>query len=75
MSITEAEDMKDFNAIDSIEVLAMQETWCIIRTNELLPTLQFMQQCWWHIWELTPDDADGVEYNLLTFYKKQHGKN
>lgn len=33
-----------FDPIEDIEVLAKQETWCVIRTEKLLPTLQFMQK-------------------------------
>ena len=33
-----------FDPIEDIEVLAEQETWCMIRTEKLLPTLQFMQK-------------------------------
>lgn len=83
MSITTVENMKDFNyrdkypdfdEIEDIEVLAMQPTWCMIRTGKLMPTLWFMQQAWRHIWELTPDDEYiswvRFEKNILTYYKK-----
>jgi hypothetical protein len=33
-----------FDPIEDIEVLVKQEKWCMIRTEKLLPTLQFMQK-------------------------------
>lgn len=82
MSITEDDAMKDFNwrekytdfdPIEDIEPLAMQKNWCIIRTRALMPTLRFMQDAWWKIWELTPDDEYiswvKFETNILTYYK------
>lgn len=61
--------MKDFNEIDDIEILSMQEKWCMVRTLKLLPTLLFMQSAWRRLWELQPDD----EANILIYYKpKQH---
>ena len=64
----------DFEPLEDIEVLAMQEKWCIIRTWKLMPTLWFMQRAWRKIWELTPDDEYilGIRFekNILTYYKK-----
>lgn len=57
--------MKDFNEIDDIEVLSMQEKRCMVRTFKLLPTLLFMQSTWWRLWELQPDD----EADILIYYK------
>ena len=64
----------DFDELQDIETLAMQKTWCMIRTIKLMPTLWFMQDAWRKIWELIPDDEYdkyGIryEYNILTFYK------
>ena len=33
-----------FDPIDDIEVLSQQKTWCMVRTEKLLPTLFFMQR-------------------------------
>lgn len=87
MSITIEENMKNFNrqekypdfdAIEDIEPLAMQENWCIVRTWKLMPTLWFMQQAGWKIWELVPDDEyiSGVKFerNILTYYKPRKWK-
>lgn len=57
--------MRDFNAIDDIEILAMQEKWCMVRTLNLLPTLLFMQSAWRRLWELQADN----EADILTYYK------
>jgi len=46
----------DFEPIEDIEVLAMQENWCMVRTRALIPTLWFMQDAGRRIWELAPDD-------------------
>lgn len=63
----------DFDAIEDIEPIAMQQNWCIIRTGKLMPTLWFMQDAGWKIWELTPDDEYiswvKFERNILTYYK------
>ena len=76
--ITEIENMKninwreqypDFDELQDIETLAMQKTWCVVRTSNLLPTLFFMQSAWWKIWSIDPDDQDGIEYNILTYHK------
>ena len=82
MSITIEDAMKDFNrkekysdfdAIEDLEVLAMQPNWCIVRTGKLMPTLWFMQDAGWKIWELVPDDEyiSGIRFekNILTYYK------
>ena len=45
-----------FDPIEDIQILAQQENWCMVRTEKLLPTLRFMQQIGWKIWELIPDD-------------------
>lgn len=57
-----------FDPIEDIEVLVKQEKWCMIRTEKLLPTLQFMQEIWWRILELIPDDRE-VEWEILIYYK------
>ena len=59
----------DFDAIEDIEILTQTKDLCVIRTGKLIPTLFFMQETWWKIWELTPDDEDWIEYNILTYYK------
>lgn len=74
--ITEIEDMKsfnekypDFDVFQDMEVLAERPTRCLIRTYKLLPTLMFMQEHKWRLWDLQPDDEWDFEYNILTFYK------
>lgn len=88
MFITDDDAMKDFNwrekyddfdSIEDIEVLTMNENLCMIRTRKLMPTLWFMQESWRKIWELIPDDEYdkyGIryEYNILTFYKPKTWK-
>lgn len=63
----------DFDPIEDIEPLAMQDNWCMIRTWKLMPTLWFMQRAWWRIWDLMPDDEYiswiRFEKNILTYYK------
>lgn len=72
------EKYPDFDEIEDIEVLAMQPTWCIIRTWKLMPTLWFMQDAGWKIRDMTSDDEyiSGVKFekNILTYYKKQPWK-
>jgi hypothetical protein len=76
------EDMKDFKRqdkysdfepLEDIEVLAMQENRCMIRTGKLMPTLWFMQDAGWKIYEITPDDeyVVGMRFvrDILTYYK------
>lgn len=55
--------------MEEIETYMMTERACIIRTSNLLPTLLFMQRAWRRLWELTPDDEEWMEYNILTYYK------
>lgn len=38
------EKYEDFNAIEMIEVLVSEPTWCMVRTRALMPTLWFMQE-------------------------------
>lgn len=68
----------DFDEIEDIEPLAMQQNRCIVRTRKLMPTLRFMQEAWWKIWDLVPDDEyiSGVKFecNILTYYKPQSWK-
>ena len=73
MFITNDDNMKDFN-MDMVEVMSQTKNMLILRTSDLLPTLKFMQQCWRSLRELLPDDENGTEYNLLTFYKKKPWK-
>ena len=72
MSITEVEDMRDFN-LDMVEILEETSNTLVIRTADLLPTLLYLQQCGWKLWELIPDDEWEFEFNILTFYKKKNG--
>jgi hypothetical protein len=53
MFTTDDDAMKDFNwrekypdfeAIDDIESLVSEPTWCMVRTRKLMPTLWFMQE-------------------------------
>ena len=60
--------------MEEIETYMMTERACIIRTSNLLPTLQFMQECWRRLWELLPDDEWEFEFNILTFYKLKSWK-
>ena len=68
MFITDDENMRDFN-MDLVEVIEQTDNTMIIRTADLLPTLQFMQECWWRLYELLPDDEWEMEFNILTYYK------
>lgn len=68
MSITDDEDMRDFN-LDMVEILEETGNTLVIRTADLLPTLLHLQMCGWKLWELLPDDEWEFEYNVLTFYK------
>lgn len=68
MSITDDEDMRDFN-LDMVEILEETSSTLVIRTADLLPTLLYLQMCGWRLWELLPDDECEFEYNVLTFYK------
>lgn len=81
--ITEIENMKNFNLrekyadfdeFNDIDPIVMNKDWCIIRTSKLIPTLWLMQEAKWKIWSLEPDDENGIEYNLLTFYKPKWKK-
>lgn len=68
----------DFDELEDIETLAMQENWCMIRTWKLMPTLWFMQDAGRKIWELIPDDIYiswvKFEKNILTYYKPKWQK-
>lgn len=72
------EKYPDFDPIEDIEPLAMQENWCQVRTWKLMPTLWFMQNAGWKIWELVPDDEYiswvRFEKNILTYYKPKPWK-
>lgn len=72
------EKYTDFDPIEDIEPLAMQKNWCIIRTWKLMPTLWFMQDSGWKIWDLTPDEEYiswiRLERNILTYYKPKNEK-
>jgi hypothetical protein len=63
----------DFEPLEDLEILTSLSNLMVVRTWKLLPALQFMQECGWKLWELTPDDEDWIEYNILTFYKKKNG--
>lgn len=73
-----ANRFSDFDPIEDIEPLAMQETWCIVRTGKLRPTLWFMQRAWWKIWSMESDDEYiswvKFEKNILTYYKPKPWK-
>lgn len=68
----------DFDELEDIETLAMQENWCMIRTWKLMPTLWFMQDAGRKILELIPDDIYiswvKFEKNILTYYKPKWQK-
>ena len=63
----------DFDPIEDIEPLAMKDSWCMIRTWKLMPTLWFMQRAWRKIWSMESDDEYiswiRLEKNILTYYK------
>ena len=63
--------MQEFN-MDMVEILSQTRDTLIIRTADLLPTLHFMQQCWWKLKELIPDDEWEFEFNILTYYKPKN---
>lgn len=69
------EKYDDFEPLEDIEVLAMQKTWCMIRTWKLMPTLWFMQDAGRKIWSMESDDEYiswvRLERNILTYYKQQ----
>jgi hypothetical protein len=44
MSITEVEDMRDFN-LDMVEILEETSNTLVVRTADLLPTLLHLQMC------------------------------
>lgn len=62
-----------FNPFEDIEILSHKDNLCIIRTRKLLDTLKFMQEWWWRLYELTPDDEwvswVRIERNILIYYK------
>lgn len=60
--------MKDFNR-EKVEKLVVTKDTLVVRTAELLPTLQYMQECWRKLQGLIPDDEEWTEYNILTYYK------
>lgn len=60
--------MRDFSR-DKVEKLICTKDTLVVRTSDLLPTLLFMQECWRKLQELTPDDEEWTEYNILTYYK------
>lgn len=71
------EKYDDFDPLEDIEPLAMQEKWCMVRTRKLMPTLWFMQDAGRKIWSLEPDDEHiseiKIEWNILTYYKWKDG--
>lgn len=60
--------------MEDIETYMMTEKLCIIRTSNLLPTLQFMQDGWWKLYDLQADDEWEMEFNILTYYKPKWQK-
>ena len=64
--------MKDFNPIDDLEILCQTEDTFIVRTWKLLEALNFIQQAWWKLSELIPDDRNSQEFNILVYYKNPH---
>ena len=59
----------EFDPMEDMQTLTSHSNLFVVRTAKLLPTLQFMQENWRKLWELIPDDENGVEYNILTYYK------
>ena len=74
MSITDDEDMRDFNPMEDADTLFMDSKLCVMRTSMLLPALIYMQEREWRLRELQADDENGTEYNILTFYKPKTWK-
>lgn len=68
MDFEQDKNHSSFDPIEDIEVLSHQENWCMVRTEKLLPTLNFMQLAGWRIWELIPDD-EFTEWEILIYYK------
>ena len=61
--------MRDFNPLDDIEILCQTEDTFIVRTWKLLDTLLFIQQSWWKLRQLIPDDEWKSEFNILAYYR------
>ena len=59
----------DFEPFDDMEMLTSHSNLCVVRTFKLLPTLMFMQEKGWRLRDLQPDDEEGIEREILTFYK------
>jgi hypothetical protein len=69
MFIIIEENMRDFNPLEDIEILCQTEDTFIVRTWKLIETLQFIQQAWWKLRQLIPDDEWESEFNILAYYK------
>lgn len=68
MSITDDENMRDFN-LDMVEILEETDNTLVVRTADLLPTLLHLQMCWRRLRDMIPDDEWEFEFNILTLYK------
>ena len=69
MFTTDDDNMREFNPIDDIEILCQTEDTFIVRTWKLIDTLKFMQDAWWKLRQLIPDDEWESEFNILAYYK------
>ena len=73
MFITIDESMRDFSAMDDLDILCHTADTLIVRTWKLIESLSFLQDTWWRLDELIPDDEmwpGGVkEFNILVCLK------
>ena len=69
MFTTDDDNMRNFNPIDDIEILCQTEDTFIVRTWKLIDTLNFMQEAWWKLRQIIPDDEWESEFNILAYYK------
>lgn len=65
----------DFNPMDDLDILCHTDDTFIVRTNKLLEALLFVQQAWWRLSELIPDDTDWKEFNILVYVKHRDEEN
>lgn len=65
----------DFNPMEDMVILCHTADTFIVRTNKLLGALLFMQNAWWRLSELIPDDTNWQEFNILSFVKHTDEKN
>lgn len=64
-----------FEPIEDIQMMTNHSNLCVVRTAKLLPTLNFMQNAWWRLQELIPDDTDWQEFNILIYQRLTTNEN